>query len=150
MSEAAANVHGSGVVADGTGILLRGPSGSGKSILTLLLIEEMEGTLVADDRLDLVREGDEVMMSAPEAIAGMIELRGRGIIRLPHAQRAAVHLVVDLVPELIRLPEESSFVTDLMGVTLPRCPVPQAGVVPPTHQLLLIREGLRLLNKKTA
>jgi serine kinase of HPr protein (carbohydrate metabolism regulator) len=145
----AANVHGSGVVADGTGILLRGPSGSGKSILALLLIEELDGRLVADDRLDLVREKDEIMMSAPEAIAGMIELRGRGIVRLPHAHRAAVHLVVDLVPELIRMPEEPSFTTDLMGVTLPRCPVPQAGVVPAMHQLLLIREGLRQLDKKT-
>ena len=145
----AANVHGSGVVADGTGILLRGPSGSGKSILALLLIEELEGRLVADDRLDLVREGDEIMMSAPGTIAGVIELRGRGIIHLPHVQRAAVHLIVDLVPELIRMPEETSFVTDLMGVTLPRCPVPRAGVVPPMHQLLLIREGLRQLGKKT-
>ena len=147
---AALNVHGSGVVAGGTGILLRGPSGSGKSILALLLIEEMEGRLVADDRLDLVREGDEVMMAAPPAIAGMIELRGRGIVRLPHAERAAVHLVIDLVPELIRMPDEPAFSTELMGLLLPRCPVPQAGVVPPMHQLLLIREGLRQLGKKTA
>jgi serine kinase of HPr protein (carbohydrate metabolism regulator) len=146
---AAVNVHGSGVVADGSGILLRGPSGSGKSILALLLIGELDGRLVADDRLELMREGDEIMMSAPEAIAGMIELRGRGIIQLPYVQRAAVHLIVDLVPELIRMPEEASFVTDLMGITLPRCPVPQAGVVPPMHQLLLIREGLRQLDKKT-
>jgi serine kinase of HPr protein (carbohydrate metabolism regulator) len=146
---AAVNVHGSGVVAGGSGILLRGPSGSGKSILALLLIAEMDGRLVADDRLDLVRDDGEVMMSPPEAIAGMIELRGRGLIQLPYERRAAVRLIVDLVPELIRMPEESSFVTDLMGLPLPRCPVPQAGIVPPMHQLLLIREGLRQLGKKT-
>ncbi len=147
---AAENVHGSGVVTGGTGILLRGPSGSGKSILALLLIEEMDGRLVADDRLDLVREGEDLMMSPPAAIAGMIELRGRGIIELAHVHWAAVHLVVDLVPELVRMPEETAFTTEIMGLALPRCPVPQAGVVPPMHQLLLIREGLRQVGKKTA
>jgi serine kinase of HPr protein (carbohydrate metabolism regulator) len=140
---AADNVHGTGIVVDGTGILLRGPSGSGKSILALLLMDEMEGRLVADDRIDLFVHEGELMMSAPAPIAGKIELRGFGIVERPYVQQAAVHLVIDLVPALERMPEDSAFRTTIMGVTLARCPVPQAGVVPPMHQVLLVRDALR-------
>jgi serine kinase of HPr protein (carbohydrate metabolism regulator) len=139
----AANVHGTGVVVEGTGILLRGPSGSGKSILALLLIEELGAQLVADDRIDLVVKDGELVMAAPAPIAGKIELRGYGIVERPHVQTAQVHLVADLVPTLERMPEDAAFSTELMGVAIRRCPVPQAGVVPPMHQMLLVREALR-------
>ena len=49
----------------------------------------------------------------------------------------------DLVPGLERMVEEDALETTLLGVSLPRCPVPQAGVVDARHQLLLIREALR-------
>ncbi len=142
------NVHATGLVIGRRGIMLRGPSGSGKSLLALALIDDalargLEATLVADDRLDLNIEDGTLVMHAPGRIEGLIELRGRGIVSRPFVDRAHVHLVVDLVPELVRMLEADELATDVLGVRVARCPVPQAGVVGGLHQLLLIREGLR-------
>jgi serine kinase of HPr protein (carbohydrate metabolism regulator) len=144
----AQNVHATGLVLGRTGVMLRGPSGSGKSLLALELIEQwgargLEAKLVSDDRLDLVVENGALTMHAPKAIAGLIELRGRGIVERPHANKARVHLVVDLVADLIRLVEEDELTTEIMGIAVVRCPVPQAGVVDMSHRVLLIREALR-------
>jgi serine kinase of HPr protein (carbohydrate metabolism regulator) len=142
------NVHATGLVLGSTGVMLRGPSGSGKSLLTLSLIEAWEtrglrARLVADDRLDLVAERGMLAMHAPPTIAGLIELRGRGIVRRPHVDKARVHLVVDLVPKLERMVEEEDLSTEVFGVPLPRCPVPKVGVAELGHQQLLVIEALR-------
>ena len=102
-------------------VLLRGPSGAGKSDLALRLVEA-GARLVADDRTMLGRAGDAVMASAPAAIAGLIEVRGLGIRRLPRGQRLAkapVFLLVDLVPAatIERLPEPTH--EALLGIDLP-------------------------------
>jgi hypothetical protein len=89
-------------------------------------------------------------MHAPLAIAGLVELRGRGIVTRPHVAKAPLHLVVDLVPRLERMVEEEDLVVDLMGVRVPRCPVPKAGVIVPEHQLLLVLEALRALAPRRA
>ena len=95
-------------------------------------------------------------MHAPANIAGLIELRGRGIVERPFVRKAALHLVVDLIDDVERMVEEDQLVTTLEGVTLARCPVPRAGKVDSRHQLLLIREAVRALSatpeprKKTA
>lgn len=142
------NVHATGLVLGSTGIMLRGPSGSGKSLLTLSLIETWEtrglrARLVADDRLDLVAGRGVLTMHAPPTIAGLIELRGRGIVSRPHVDRARVHLVVDFVPKLDRMVEEEDLSTEVFGVSLPRCPVPKFGVAELGHQQLLVIEALR-------
>ena len=74
---------------------------------------------------------------------GLIELRGRGIVSRPHRESAKLHLVIDLVPELIRLVEEEELQTELFGHVLPRAPVPRAGVVSLGHQELLVVEAVR-------
>jgi serine kinase of HPr protein (carbohydrate metabolism regulator) len=101
-------VHGTSVALGGDGILLRGASGSGKSDLALRLIDG-GARLIADDQTELRVFGAELRMSAPPAIAGRLEVRGLGIIRVPSAPSAALRLVVDLVPgaEIERLPEPS-------------------------------------------
>jgi HPr kinase/phosphorylase len=142
------NVHATGLVLGKTGVMLRGPSGAGKSLLALELIDEWEARdlrarLVADDRLDIVVEHGGLVMHAPGAIAGLIELRGRGIVERAYVPSAPVSLVVDLVETLERMVEEDALVTTLFGVSLPRCPVPRAGVIDSRHQVLLIREALR-------
>ncbi len=144
------NVHATGLVLGKTGVMLRGPSGAGKSLLTLELIDAWEARgldakLVSDDRIDVVAENGKLTMHAPKSIEGLIELRGRGIVTRAFVASARVDLMVDLVPELERMVEEDALVTELFGVSLPRCPVPQAGVVDLRHQLLLIREALRAL-----
>jgi HPr kinase/phosphorylase len=100
-------VHGTSVALDGEGVLLRGPSGCGKSDLALRLIDQ-GARLVADDQTELDIAGDEIAMTAPDTIAGQIEVRGVGILRVPSVPSAPLRVVVDLVPtdEVERLPEK--------------------------------------------
>ena len=102
-------------------VLLRGPSGAGKSDLALRLIEA-GARLVADDQTELVRRGNSVVASAPAGIAGLIEARGIGIVKLGRDQlvaRAPVALLVDLAPpeHIERLPEPAR--ERLLGLDLP-------------------------------
>ena len=145
------NVHATGLVLGKIGLILRGPSGAGKSLLALELLDAWEARgltakLVSDDRIDLAVEKGGLVMLAPKSIEGLVELRGRGIVSRPFTRKAPVHLVVDLVPTLERMVEEDELTTELSGVLLPRCPVPQAGIVDARHQLLLIKEALRALS----
>lgn len=149
------NVHATGLVLGGVGLLLRGPSGAGKSLLALELMEReaLRGRpawLVADDRIDLERVGTGLLMHAPPAIAGLVELRGRGIVSRPFVATAPLTLVVDLVDRLERMVEETDLATDLLGVRLPRCPVPRRGVVNSAHQLLLVAEAIAALGPAAA
>ena len=78
------NIHATGLVLDGHGLILRGPSGSGKSLLALLLLEAWDGRgktakLVSDDRVEIAAEAGALTLHAPATIEGLIELRGRGI-----------------------------------------------------------------------
>ncbi len=102
-------------------VLLRGPSGAGKSDLALRLIEA-GGRLVADDQTQIARYGKALIASAPAALAGLMEVRGVGIVKLSVHQllsRAPLSLLVDLVvPDRIeRLPEAAEEM--LLGVGLP-------------------------------
>lgn len=146
------NIHATGLVLGSTGLILRGPSGAGKSLLALDLLDTWEARglpahLVSDDRVDIIAENGSLTMQAPKRIEGLAELRGRGIVSRPFVRTAPLHLVVDLVPRLERMVEEEDLETELLGITLPRCPVPQAGVIDARHQLLLIKEALRALNR---
>ena len=101
--------YGTCVEIDGSGVLLRGPSGSGKSDLALRLIDA-GARLVADDQTELRRSGGEIVAAAPPTIAGRIEIRGLGIVRCPAVAGSPLRLVVDLVApaEVERLPEPLS------------------------------------------
>ncbi|MBU6498144.1 MAG: HPr kinase/phosphatase C-terminal domain-containing protein [Rhodospirillales bacterium] len=92
-------VHASCVARDGAGVLLVGPSGSGKSDLALRMLDR-GFALVADDRVEI--EGG--MARAPAALAGLLEVRGLGILRLPHLAEARLALAVELGGEVARLP----------------------------------------------
>ncbi|RYE53772.1 MAG: hypothetical protein EOP20_12890, partial [Hyphomicrobiales bacterium] len=142
------NVHGTGLLLGESGVLLRGPSGAGKSVLTLALLDRWEmrreaAFLLSDDRVDLFDMGQGLEMRAPPQLAGLIELRGRGIVSRPHRAKAQLHLVIDLVPDLLRLVEEEELQTEILGHSVMRAPVPQAGVVSLGHQVLLVVEALR-------
>lgn len=90
-------VHGTSIAFDGGGVLIRGPSGSGKSDLALRLINE-GAQLVADDQTELNLCDHGVTMSAPPTIAGQLEVRGLGIVRVPAAASVVLRLVADLLP----------------------------------------------------
>lgn len=113
-------IHGTCVLLSGLGVLLRGPSGSGKSDLALRLIDG-GARLVADDQVELDRDGDMLRARAPRALAGLIEARGIGIMPVDAEEDAPVGLVVDLLPAAgkeERLPEAET--TDLLGVPVRR------------------------------
>lgn len=107
MSEPAAEkVHATCVVMEGTGVLIRGESGSGKSDLALRLMDG-GAELVSDDYSDVSLQGDRLLARAPDGIAGMIEVRGLGVIKVGHRDETTVRLVVELVrrEDLDRLPD---------------------------------------------
>jgi HPr kinase/phosphorylase len=110
--------HGTCVELDGAAVLLRGPSGSGKSDLALRLIDS-GARLVADDQVLLQPRHGRLFASAPAAIAGRMEVRGLGIMAQPHLAEAPLALVVDLVPPeaVERLPEPAT--VELVGISLP-------------------------------
>jgi HPr kinase/phosphorylase len=111
-------VHGTTVVVEGAAVLLRGAPGSGKSDLALRLLDR-GALLVADDQTRLVLRGGSVVASAPETIAGRIEVRGVGILPAPSVAEAPLRLVVDLVsPDRVeRLPEHRT--ARLLGIEIP-------------------------------
>ena len=111
-------LHASCVVTTGGGALIRGQSGSGKSVLALRLLA-LGARLVADDRTHLRRERGRLVAEAPAAIRGLIEARGIGILNAPPVtDPAPVALIVDLDrQETERLPPVRQ--TRLLGVDLP-------------------------------
>lgn len=110
-------IHATAVAISGRGILILGPAGSGKSTLALELMAT-GASLVADDRTNLARAGDQVLASCPPALSGRIEARGVGILRADPHGPVAVRLVVDLGrTEDHRLPPSRRH--DLLDMPLP-------------------------------
>jgi HPr kinase/phosphorylase len=87
------------VARDGAGVVLLGPPGCGKSDLALRLLE-CGFVLVADDRIDIM----DGIARPPASLAGLLEVRGLGILRLPHATAASLVLAVSLTETQERLP----------------------------------------------
>ena len=112
-------VHASCVALEGSGVLLRGAPGAGKSDLALRLIED-GARLVADDQVALTNSGGVLLAAPPARIAGLLEVRGIGIVSMDFVPRCPVRLVVDLVaPDAVERMPAAARVT-LSGHRLPR------------------------------
>ena len=134
-------IHASAVLVGPRAVLIRGPSGAGKSRLALALLRRNPSPsfarLVGDDRVHLEPSHGRLLVRPAPALAGLIEVRGMGIRRLPFEPVAVAGLVVDLAsPGAERLPEDLNAV--IAGIRLPRLAV-AAG----TDPLLLVLEWLQ-------
>jgi len=101
------NIHATAIVIGKRGLLFTGPSGSGKSMLafTCIAAARRQGTsaaLVGDDQVFVSRQGERLVAHRPEATAGLIELRGSGIVRI----ESVPEVVLDLAIRVISLPED--------------------------------------------
>jgi HPr kinase/phosphorylase len=119
-------VHGTCVALGDRAALLRGPSGSGKSDLALrFLALSEEGAarpaLIADDQVVVDARDEAVTVSAPETLAGLMEVRGLGIIQMPTIATARLVLVCDLAAadQVPRLPPDPWDRAALAGVEIP-------------------------------
>ena len=151
------SVHASAVLVGARAVLIRGPSGAGKSRLTLALLraESFDGAyphrrtgvhfagicasgrpafamLVADDRSHLEPQHGRLLVRPARGLAGLIEVRGLGIRRLPYEPVAVVGLVVDLAAlDGERVPSPASRRVTIDGIELSRLAVaPRADPLP--------------------
>ncbi len=125
-----ATIHASAVLVGSHAVLIRGPSGSGKSRLALdLILAGRAGViaptqLIGDDRVHLAAADGALVVRPAESLSGLLEVRGLGIRRLPFAGQGEVALVVDLDAEdAARLPVATSLEIALSGVKCRRIPV---------------------------
>jgi HPr kinase/phosphorylase len=123
-------VHASAVLVGAKAVLIRGPSGTGKSRLLVGLLDAARSgmlpfaRLVADDRVYLEAAHGRLIVRAPQPIAGLIEERGRGVVPCRYEPMAVVGLVVDLdAADAARMPETMAVSAVIEGVIVSRLPV---------------------------
>ena len=138
----AETVHASTVASDGRAVLITGPSGSGKSDLTLRLLDR-GFTLVSDDQTIVKKDGDRLIASAPPNIAGTLEIRGIGIVDMDIVTDLPVALLVELTSDIQRIPDDSRE-RPILGVPLPLISIDaMAASAPSKVAIALDRMGLR-------
>ena len=131
-------IHASCVAIGGRAVLLCGASGSGKSDLALRLIER-GAELVSDDQVLLTRDGDTLRASPPATIAGKIEVRGLGILAMPHRTAMPVSLLIQLDDPIARMPLDARSRT-LAGIEVPVIALPAFEASAPIKAELALRE----------
>ena len=111
-------IHASTVASDdGRAVLITGLSGSGKSDLTLRLLDR-GFVLVSDDQTIVRKSGTQLIASAPPTIRGKLEIRGVGIVEMETIEEAPVALIVELTTEITRLPDDSRE-RPILGIAVP-------------------------------
>lgn len=112
--------HATCVAINRKGILIMGPSGSGKSDLALRLIER-GADLVADDQVELTAEKGDLIARSPQTIKGLIEARYIGPLRAPVLDACPIAVILEPgTPE--RMPELQT--RTFLGIELPMLILP--------------------------
>lgn len=101
------------------GVLVEGPSGVGKSDLALRALDA-GFRLVADDRVVAFAAGGRLYGKAPETLAGLIEVRGLGVVAAATIPFCEIALVVRCVasPDAVERLPDPRFET-ILGVAVP-------------------------------
>lgn len=128
MTPGEVTLHATCIVLAEDGILIRGAPGAGKSSLALDLIGRATAggrfaRLVSDDRVQVCAHSGRLVARAVPSIAGRIEIRGIGIVEVPHEPACILRLVVDLDGAPPRMPEPDARHAEILGVRLPRLTV---------------------------
>ncbi|MGY5805003.1 HPr kinase/phosphorylase [Rhizobium sp. LEGMi12c] len=120
------NIHATAIVIGKTGLLFLGPSGSGKSALAFSCLAAakplgLAASLVADDRVLIAEQNGSVIAKCPPSIAGLMEIRYTGIVRLPHISQGEMHFAIHLVDpaKAERLPPEGEQIDITASARLP-------------------------------
>jgi HPr kinase/phosphorylase len=123
-------IHASAVLVGRSAMLIRGPSGSGKSRLALALLQATQSgalpfaRLVADDRALVEACNGRLLVRPAPPLAGLIEVRGLGIRQVPREPVAVVGLLADLdAADAARMAEAANLTCEIERITLPRLPV---------------------------
>ncbi|HVJ03321.1 MAG TPA: HPr kinase/phosphatase C-terminal domain-containing protein [Sphingomonas sp.] len=114
-------VHGTCVAIDGRAVLIEGRSGEGKSDLALRLIDR-GARLVADEQVICQRQDGALIASPTAQAAGRIEVRGLGIVEMPHAERVPVDLLIVILDSPPRFPDDARK-RRIAGVDVPVLPL---------------------------
>jgi serine kinase of HPr protein (carbohydrate metabolism regulator) len=121
------SLHATAVIHGESGILILGPSGSGKSALALALLAHASAmgafsALIGDDRIFVRRAHGRLIAWGAANMAGVIERRSAGLITVRHEPMAVVRLAVELCKGGLRWPRMPNDDDGLVvgEVTLPR------------------------------
>jgi hypothetical protein len=124
------NIHATCVAIGGKGVLIEGPSGSGKSLLAFALVDGAQSPrrtahFVSDDRTELFVSDGRLIARAPDALKGLAELHGVGVLNVDAVDAIEPVLLVRLCPPhmIERMPYPDG--TVLCGVALPLLKVPE-------------------------
>ncbi len=124
---AADTIHASAALIGERGVLIRGDSASGKSalLLALMAMDAQRNALTADDRVALAAHHGRLVARVPPELAGLIEVRGQGVLKRPHVSPIVVDMVVDMLPpaDCPRMPEPGER-AEIAGISLPRLVLP--------------------------
>ena len=88
-------IHATCVDINGSGVLIVGRSGSGKSSLAINLLA-LGSTLVADDQCELVKKNNRFRISKPASLPNSIEIRGVGLVSVPMVNETSLDWVVNM------------------------------------------------------
>ncbi|MAH78739.1 MAG: aldolase [Rickettsiales bacterium] len=110
-------LHASSISLEDNGVLIIGPSGSGKSDLALRMIDS-GATLISDDITTCRKINGSISLFSSEKIFGLIEVRGIGIIKVPYVENIKLKMIVKLTNQMIdRMPQEKK--KKVMGISFP-------------------------------